>query len=45
MFQENLMTELILIVEDEVSLQETLAYNLKKQGYEIEIASDGQKAL
>jgi DNA-binding response OmpR family regulator len=39
------MTELILIVEDEVSLQETLAYNLKKQGYEIEVAGDGQKAL
>lgn len=39
------MPESILIVEDEVSLQETLAYNLSKQGYKIETASDGQSAL
>jgi DNA-binding response OmpR family regulator len=39
------MPESILIVEDEASLQETLAYNLSKQGYKVETASDGQSAL
>jgi len=39
------MTEKILIVEDEHNLLETLAYNLKKQGYEVEMAGDGQSAI
>jgi len=39
------MPEKILIVEDEVSLQETLAYNLHRQGYEVETAGDGNAAL
>ncbi|PKO07412.1 MAG: DNA-binding response regulator [Chloroflexi bacterium HGW-Chloroflexi-3] len=39
------MVEKILIVEDEISLQETLAYNLKKQGYDVVIAGDGPSAL
>lgn len=39
------MSEKILIVEDEATLQETLAYNLKKQGYEVETASDGATAI
>lgn len=39
------MAEKILVVEDEVSLQETLAYNLVKQGYEVETAGDGLIAL
>jgi DNA-binding response OmpR family regulator len=39
------MPETILIVEDEISLQETLAYNLKKEGYVVETAGDGRKAL
>ncbi len=39
------MAEKILIVEDEVALQETLAYNLKRQGYEVETASDGPSGL
>jgi DNA-binding response OmpR family regulator len=39
------MVEKILIVEDEVTLQETLAYNLKRQGYEVEVAGDGAAAL
>jgi DNA-binding response OmpR family regulator len=42
---EKLMIEKILIVEDELSLQETLAYNLKKHGYEVEVAGDGTSAL
>jgi len=39
------MAEKILIVEDELILQETLAYNLKHQGYEVETAGDGQTAI
>jgi DNA-binding response OmpR family regulator len=39
------MSEKILIVEDEVALQETLAYNLQKQGYEVEAVGDGRDAL
>jgi len=39
------MLEKILIVEDEIALQETLAYNLKKQGYEVEVASSGPAGL
>ena len=39
------MSEKILVVEDELSLQETLAYNLRHQGYEVETAGDGQLAL
>jgi DNA-binding response OmpR family regulator len=39
------MSEKILIVEDEMTLQETLAYNLKRQGYEVETAADGATAL
>lgn len=39
------MVEKILVVEDEVSLQETLAYNLTKQGYEVESVGDGTGAL
>ena len=39
------MAEKILIVEDELTLQETLAYNLKHQGYEVETADDGQTAI
>jgi DNA-binding response OmpR family regulator len=39
------MAEKILVVEDEVSLQETLAYNLIRQGYEVEAVGDGPTAL
>lgn len=39
------MAETILIVEDELSLQETLAYNLKKEGYTVETVGDGRSAL
>lgn len=35
----------ILVVEDEPVLQETLAYNLTRQGHTVETASDGQTAL
>ena len=39
------MAEKILVVDDEISLQETLAYNLKKEGYIVQVASDGPSAL
>jgi DNA-binding response OmpR family regulator len=39
------MTEKILVVDDEISLQETLAYNLKKQGYDVETTGNGTEAL
>lgn len=39
------MDEKILIVEDEQTLLETLAYNMKRQGYEVKTASDGNTAL
>jgi DNA-binding response OmpR family regulator len=39
------MAERILVVEDEISLQETLAYTLRRQGYEVEAVGDGNAAL
>lgn len=39
------MPERILIVEDEPALQETIAYNLQKQGYEVKVVGDGHDAL
>ncbi|MEJ5313700.1 MULTISPECIES: response regulator transcription factor [Anaerolinea] len=39
------MAEKILVVEDERALQETLEYNLKRQGYEVKVAGDGILAL
>jgi DNA-binding response OmpR family regulator len=35
------MEERILVIEDEPSLQETLVYSLKKQGYQVEAKGDG----
>lgn len=39
------MVEKILVVEDELALQETLAYNLKKEGYTVETVGNGRYAL
>ena len=39
------MTDKILVVEDEIPLQETLVYNLEKQGYEVACASNGKMAI
>ena len=39
------MPEKILVVDDEISLQETLAYNLTREGYQVEVAGDGNMAL
>lgn len=37
--------ELILIVEDERDLAETLEYNLEREGYQTRVALEGQQAL
>ncbi len=42
---DGFMPEKILIVEDEPSLQETLSYNLTRQGYTVESTGDGLAAL
>lgn len=39
------MPEKILFIEDEPALQETLAYNLTRQGYLVEIAGDGKAGV
>ena len=39
------MTTTILIVEDEESLADPLAYLLQKEGFEALVAADGQTAL
>jgi DNA-binding response OmpR family regulator len=39
------MTEIILVVEDEPALQDTLSYNLKKDGFIVEAVGDGQSAV
>ena len=39
------MPDSILIVEDEPALQSTLAYNLKKEGYKVEVAGDGRAGV
>lgn len=35
----------ILVVDDEASIRELLSFNLKKNGYSVEIAADGREAL
>ncbi len=39
------MTAQILIVEDEATLRETLAYNLTNEGYQVKKSGDGAEAL
>ncbi|RME88578.1 MAG: DNA-binding response regulator [Anaerolineae bacterium] len=39
------MSHTILVVEDDPTLQETLTYNLKREGYHVEAVSDGRAAL
>jgi DNA-binding response OmpR family regulator len=39
------MAEKILVVDDEIALQETVSYNLVKQGYDVVVAGDGPTAL
>jgi DNA-binding response OmpR family regulator len=39
------MEEKILVVDDEISLQETVSYSLTKEGYQVEVAGDGDAGL
>ena len=39
------MNERVLVVEDEINLQETLAYNLNRVGYDVVTAADGMDAV
>jgi DNA-binding response OmpR family regulator len=39
------VNERILIVEDEVSLAQAIAYALKREGFQVRIATDGQEGL
>jgi two-component system phosphate regulon response regulator PhoB len=39
------MTPRILVVEDEDALSTLLQYNLEKDGYDVDLASDGEEAL
>jgi DNA-binding response OmpR family regulator len=39
------MSTTILVVEDEKTVQETLAYNLEKEGYKVLTADEGEDAL
>ena len=39
------MSYSVLVVEDEITLQETLAYNLKRQGYNVLTTDNGRTAL
>jgi DNA-binding response OmpR family regulator len=39
------MAEKVLVVEDELVLRETLTYNLRKQGYEVDAVADGNAAV
>ncbi len=39
------MAGTILVVEDELSLRETLSYNLRKEGYHVEAVGDGRTAV
>lgn len=39
------MAEKILVIEDEVTLNETLVYNLEQQGYIVKSTTDGNEAL
>jgi two-component system, OmpR family, alkaline phosphatase synthesis response regulator PhoP len=37
--------ERILVVEDEADIQDLLRYNLKKEGYEVDVAGDGERGV
>ena len=39
------MPETVLVVEDEPALRDTLAYNLKKDGFTVEAVGDGRSAI
>jgi DNA-binding response OmpR family regulator len=38
-------TATVLLVDDEATLRDTVAYNLRREGFGVELASDGEEAL
>jgi two-component system OmpR family response regulator len=42
---ESNMADKVLVVEDDANLLETLKYNLRKEGYDVATASDGEQAI
>ena len=40
-----MMRSKVLVVEDEKNIARIIAYNLEREGYKVEIASDGEEAL
>ena len=42
---EGIMSELILVVDDETDIRDLLVFNLKREGYETAEAADGLHAL
>jgi DNA-binding response OmpR family regulator len=42
---DNTAHKSILIVEDDETLQQALAYNLEREGYTVSVATDGQTGL
>jgi two-component system OmpR family response regulator len=40
-----MMADKVLVVEDDANLLETLKYNLRKEGYDVAAATDGEQAL
>src|SRR5690554_5742388 len=45
MVQNETEQKSILIVEDDETLQQTLAYNLRQEGYQVNVARDGYQGL
>jgi len=43
--QDTMSQQKILVIEDELTLQEILAWNLQNEGYEVLTATDGQQGL
>src|SRR5205814_10374916 len=39
------MADRVLVVDDEQSLRKVLAATLQREGYEVQVASDGEEAL
>src|SRR3954467_5655965 len=39
------MADRVLVVDDELSLRKVLAATLQREGYEVQVASDGEEAL
>src|SRR5262245_26494225 len=43
--KKNVKRERILVIEDEADILDLLRYNLKKDGFEVDAASDGERGL